>query len=425
MKHMKNSLSKTSGLLCLLSVGLLVSVQAGCVHHRQPVRYGGDFAPAVDVSVDVSIHAEADFYEPLSPYGRWEVVGSYGRCWIPGRVEAGWSPYSNGYWQQTDMGWYWASDEPWGWATYHYGRWDSSPQFGWYWVPQVVWAPAWVSWRQGGGYVGWAPLSPHGRGVVEIDVRGGQSHGYVFVEERRFLDPVRRDTVIVNNTVINKTVNITKTHTVNKTVINEGPGTAAIEKASGKKLQAVQGRELRHKEEAAVATKQRANPPAADKKAPAPGRTEPGVRDKKDEPVHAADQLEKPAAVTHEPLPPAPAKALRQADEPKREVQEKARELNNERAQPVPPRVVVKPEPTRREEQEIRQADKAAEKRVEQQEKQNKHADKPEPKAQPASEPRGKREPAEGEQGRKQESREERHPQGDDQQSAPAERQGR
>ena len=32
----------------------------------------------------VEIRAESDFYEPLTPYGRWEVVGSYGRCWIPG-----------------------------------------------------------------------------------------------------------------------------------------------------------------------------------------------------------------------------------------------------------------------------------------------------------------------------------------------------
>ncbi len=80
----------------------------------------------------------------------------------PGRSGSGWSPYCNGSWQQTDAGWYWASDEPWGWATYHYGRWDLDPQFGWYWVPQTQWAPAWVSWREGGGYIGWCPLGPTG-----------------------------------------------------------------------------------------------------------------------------------------------------------------------------------------------------------------------------------------------------------------------
>src|SRR4051794_40014760 len=51
--------------------------------------------PAVQVEVSpgfvgVEIRSENDFYQPLSTYGRWEVVGSYGRCWIPGRVEADW-----------------------------------------------------------------------------------------------------------------------------------------------------------------------------------------------------------------------------------------------------------------------------------------------------------------------------------------------
>ena len=99
---------------------------------QPPPVYEQPPAVQVEASVGVSIRTEDDFYEPLSPYGRWEVVGSYGRCWIPGRVEANWRPYSNGYWQRTDAGWYWASDEPWAWATYHYGRWDLSAQFGWY-----------------------------------------------------------------------------------------------------------------------------------------------------------------------------------------------------------------------------------------------------------------------------------------------------
>src|SRR5580704_9182131 len=181
---------------------------------------------AAEVSVGVAIHTESDFYEPLGSYGRWEVVGSYGRCWIPGGVETGWSPYCNGYWQQTDAGWYWASNEPWGWATYHYGRWDSDPQFGWYWVPQTQWAPAWVSWREGGGYIGWCPLSPSGSGVVEVNVGGGAPRGYVFVQERQFLSPVNVKVVIANRAAINKTV------------INKGPDTVVIEKATGRKIQA-------------------------------------------------------------------------------------------------------------------------------------------------------------------------------------------
>src|SRR5689334_1481065 len=69
--------------------------------------------PAVEVEaavgpVGVVIRTEDDFYEPLSHYGRWEVVGSYGRCWIPSRVDPDWRPYCNGNWERTDAGWYWA-----------------------------------------------------------------------------------------------------------------------------------------------------------------------------------------------------------------------------------------------------------------------------------------------------------------------------
>jgi hypothetical protein len=259
---------------------------------------------AAEVSVGVSvvaIHTESDFYEPLSPYGRWEVVGSYGRCWIPGGVEASWSPYCNGYWQQTDAGWYWASDEPWGWATYHYGRWDSDPQFGWYWVPQTQWAPAWVSWREGGGYIGWCPLGPSGRGVVEVNVGGGPPRGYVFVEERRFLEPVSLKVVVVNNAAISKTV------------INKGPDTVVIEKATGKKIQATPVRELRSKEEARAVAKHPTPTPTSEKAVPTPARSQV----EKALPAVEPRQIEKPVVTTAEPQPPVTKKEVRQADEPK------------------------------------------------------------------------------------------------------------
>lgn len=47
------------------------------------------------------------------------------------------------------------SYDPFGWATSHYGRWVF--QNRWVWVPSTDWAPAWVSWRQADGVVGWAP----------------------------------------------------------------------------------------------------------------------------------------------------------------------------------------------------------------------------------------------------------------------------
>jgi len=262
-------------------------------------------APQVEPSpsyVDVEIRAESDFYEPLTPYGRWEVVGTYGRCWIPSRVETNWRPYCNGHWQRTEAGWYWASEEPWGWATYHYGRWDLSPQFGWYWVPQTQWAPAWVSWHEGGGYVGWAPLHPSARvssgGFVEVNVAVIAPRAYVFVEPRRFLQPVRPSTVVVNNTtIINKTVNITNIKVVNKNVINEGPRTTVIEQASGQRVQPVAARELRRKEEAPMVARRRENRNISDTpvQTPVPRANEPLERNVQAEPERRARELERNA----------------------------------------------------------------------------------------------------------------------------------
>src|SRR5216117_5565 len=181
MKKTKRSSGSAGLFLC----STLAVAFTGCttyVEHRPPRTVYvpppvAEPPPVVVTPVEspvVVIQTESDFYEPLIPHGEWVVVGSYGRCWRPTRVEFGWRPYAEGHWRRTDAGWYWVSDEPWAWATYHYGRWDWSPQFGWYWVPQTQWAPAWVSWHQGGGYVGWAPLHPSARlssgGSVEINV---------------------------------------------------------------------------------------------------------------------------------------------------------------------------------------------------------------------------------------------------------------
>lgn len=228
----------------------------------------------------VVIHSENDFYEPLAAHGRWMVVGAYGRCWIPARVEVGWRPYANGYWQRTDAGWYWASAEPWGWATYHYGRWDFHAQFGWFWVPHPQWAPAWVSWREGGGYVGWAPLRP----TVTIGMNIGTanyepafaSRAFVFVEHRRMLEPVRPKTVIVNNTtIINRTVTLTNVKVVNNTVINEGPRPEVIEHESGRKVHTIPAHEFRHREEATAAARERNIPTATVRRSEPSARPDP------------------------------------------------------------------------------------------------------------------------------------------------------
>ncbi len=206
----------------------------------------------------VVIQSTGDFYAPLAPLGQWETVEGYGSVWVPNGVAVGWRPYCNGHWENTDAGWFWVSDESWGWATYHYGRWDNDGINGWFWIPQTEWAPAWVSWRSGGDYVGWCPTPPRerfNRGVrIEVGIDIGPPSAFVFVEQRRFLERQRPATVIVNNTtIINKTTIINNTTVINKTVINAGPQVTVIERASGHPIQKVAIRDLRRNTETPVA----------------------------------------------------------------------------------------------------------------------------------------------------------------------------
>ena len=223
---------------------------------QPPVVYVAPAPAAAPVPEPVvEIHAESDFYEPLRPYGRWLEVPEYGRCWAPARVDPDWRPYTDGHWQRTDAGWYWVSNEPWGWATCHYGRWHRDDNIGWVWIPQTQWAPAWVAWREGGGYTGWAPLPPEDRlgagETVEHHRENLEPRSFVFVEQRRMLEPHRPQTVIVNNTtIINRTVNLTQVVVVNQTTINAGPRPEAVAQATGRQVEVVPAHTLRTRQEA-------------------------------------------------------------------------------------------------------------------------------------------------------------------------------
>jgi hypothetical protein len=194
---------------------------------------------------------ESLFYSELSPYGRWIQRGSYGWVWEPMQVEVGWRPYTRGRWVQSDYGWTWLSDEPWGWATYHYGRWFADPEYGWLWVPGTDWGPAWVSFQEGNGYVGWAPLPPSVGFQASIGIQiGGLSltaaidpFAWAFVPEHDFLQ-TRLDSVILpparNVTFIRNTNNITNIRVVNHRVFNQGIPTQRIEQATGQRVQQFQ-----------------------------------------------------------------------------------------------------------------------------------------------------------------------------------------
>jgi len=140
-------------------------------------------APPPPPGTDVS--SDAVFYDQLAPYGSWTWVAPYGRVWVPA-VGWGWRPYYYGQWVLTDWGWTFTSDDPWGWAAYHYGRWNWTVGVGWYWIPGIVWAPAWVTWGYGAGYVTWCPLGPPGV------VFGYHHPAWVAVPEQHFTRPISR-----------------------------------------------------------------------------------------------------------------------------------------------------------------------------------------------------------------------------------------
>jgi hypothetical protein len=159
--------------------GLAIAALAtGCVHVRaqspQPLAVSAHIqvaaqGPRLESVPDVPevpgqrVNA-AMIHAALDQHGRWIDHATYGVVWIPSLDETGaeFVPYgTQGRWVLTDAGWYWQSQFAWGWLTFHYGRWVLLEE-SWAWVPGGLFAPAWVDWRVGNGWIGWAPLPPRG-----------------------------------------------------------------------------------------------------------------------------------------------------------------------------------------------------------------------------------------------------------------------
>jgi hypothetical protein len=120
--------------------------------------FAGTTEKAMAQNEDVSLQS---FYDELAPYGQWIQDPQYGYVWRPDVDQEEFRPYyTNGRWAMTEYGNTWVSNYDWGWAPFHYGRWVYNRYNNWVWIPDTVWGPAWVSWRSGGGYYGWAPLGP-------------------------------------------------------------------------------------------------------------------------------------------------------------------------------------------------------------------------------------------------------------------------
>lgn len=178
-----------------------------------------------------------DFYDELEPYGDWDDDPEYGNVWYP-QAERDFRPYgSNGYWSMTEYGNTWVSNYDWGWAPFHYGRWFYHKHRGWGWIPGYEWGPAWVDWRTGGGYYGWAPMSP-GISVnvsfnLPIDL-------WVFIPTARIYDHYMprywshgsRYRNIYNNTTV-----INNTYIVNNNHYYGGPSRRDIERHTGRRVE--------------------------------------------------------------------------------------------------------------------------------------------------------------------------------------------
>ena len=179
------------------------------------------------------------FYDELSPYGRWVDYPEYGYVWIP---DAGqdFRPYStNGHWVWTDdYEWMWVSDYDWGWAPFHYGRWFEDDYYGWVWVPGYEWSPAWVAWRDGGDYYGWAPLRPGINISVNFNI-GSYSPPYSYwnFAPRRYLTYSNINSYCIdwrrNVTIINQTV-IINNYNYSRNVFRTGPRRYEAERYIGR-----------------------------------------------------------------------------------------------------------------------------------------------------------------------------------------------
>ncbi len=199
-----------------LLLGLLTSLGLAIAGLSQPLIPGTVTGAQAQVS--------AEFQEALEPYGHWERHARWGEIWVPDGLPPDWRPYEYGHWVYTDdWGWYWISDpeeEDWGWVVFHYGRWAFDSGLGWFWIPDDEWAPAWVDWRYGGDYVGWAPLPPDDE-IVEYDDNPAY---WMFVSPRYLTHPSWRSYMVPRS---RGAAAFRRTQVVNRSV-GYGRGRAAV-----------------------------------------------------------------------------------------------------------------------------------------------------------------------------------------------------
>src|SRR3984893_1497071 len=203
------------------------------------------FAPAAGtgfLSQPAQAQEAIDFRAALDGYGQWVQHPRWGEVWIPNQMPPDWQPYRMGHWAYTDeWGWYWDSEEDFGWVTYHDGRWAFDRGLGWIWIPGREWGPAWVDWRQGDNFVGWAPQPPDD--AIDEDYETPDTYMFVRAGDLLapqvyvvFLEPRERFAYYNRSFLVNRSVML---RGGSRIAVNPGVPPAFIARASGRPFRPV------------------------------------------------------------------------------------------------------------------------------------------------------------------------------------------
>jgi hypothetical protein len=263
------------------------------------------------------------YHSTLEPYGSWHESENYGRVWIPRVDVIGWHPYAYGHWVYSDYGWTWVSAYDWGAIPYHYGTWALDPELGWVWVPGYVWAPAWVVFRTGPSYVGWAPVPPGYSVGASFAFDDYDADHFVFVREgdfavadvHRVVVPVERtrvvfrDTTIVNNNlrienqvVTNRGIDVQHVERVARARVEREP----IERVPKVAVERVTRDELRVDPQQMERGQVRAAAPAREEKGPREQRPDARQSREREQPPQREPGILQPQRAPERPQQPEP-----------------------------------------------------------------------------------------------------------------------
>lgn len=135
------------------------------------------------------INAYADVDVSWDFFFVWQPSPSLSVGIVAGEPQPAYVPYVHGRWIYTDRGWYFRAPTYCEEVVHHYGRWCYNDDYGWIWLPGRVWAPSWVSWEEDDNYVGWAPCETSVYINDSYYVIPSDRYAYVTTEKKYFLDP--------------------------------------------------------------------------------------------------------------------------------------------------------------------------------------------------------------------------------------------